>query len=208
MSLFIFIVAVSNVNTVIGPAIAGNDPTDQTGINNSMELKTSGVGASKSLEQMPFWRRLLLSHIATLAGNKNLVVLPVPAFNVINGGSYAGNKLAMQTDHLSCLRKKEIETLFVVPSEGDEKLREKNGRKRDKHNGACRLLDGEFEETWMKKGNLLLSSLQHPSERPPGSGCGNTGNGGNPCVGSRKVVGRHGDGALPPPLTPSTSIDH
>ncbi|KAI3829740.1 hypothetical protein L1987_03868 [Smallanthus sonchifolius] len=73
---------------------------------------------------------------------------------------------------------------------------------------CTRLLDGEFEETWMKKGNLLLSSLQHPSERPPGSGCGNTGNGGNPCVGSRKVVWRYGDGALPPPLTPSTSIDH
>jgi enolase len=30
-----------------------------------------------------------------LAGNKNLL-LPVPAFNVINGGSHAGNKLAMQ----------------------------------------------------------------------------------------------------------------
>lgn len=36
-----------------------------------------------------------MQHIANLAGNKNLV-LPVPAFNVINGGSHAGNKLAMQ----------------------------------------------------------------------------------------------------------------
>jgi enolase len=36
-----------------------------------------------------------LQHIANLAGNKT-VVLPVPAFNVINGGSHAGNKLAMQ----------------------------------------------------------------------------------------------------------------
>jgi hypothetical protein len=36
-----------------------------------------------------------LQHIANLAGNKHLV-LPVPAFNVINGGSHAGNKLAMQ----------------------------------------------------------------------------------------------------------------
>lgn len=36
-----------------------------------------------------------LQHIANLAGNKTLV-LPVPAFNVINGGSHAGNKLAMQ----------------------------------------------------------------------------------------------------------------
>lgn len=30
-----------------------------------------------------------------MAGNKN-IILPVPAFNVINGGSHAGNKLAMQ----------------------------------------------------------------------------------------------------------------
>lgn len=37
----------------------------------------------------------LYRHIADLAGNKD-VLLPVPAFNVINGGSHAGNKLAMQ----------------------------------------------------------------------------------------------------------------
>ncbi|RWS19024.1 Enolase-like protein, partial [Leptotrombidium deliense] len=37
----------------------------------------------------------LYKHIADLAGNQNLI-LPVPAFNVINGGSHAGNKLAMQ----------------------------------------------------------------------------------------------------------------
>ena len=37
----------------------------------------------------------LYRHIADLAGNKT-VYLPVPAFNVINGGSHAGNKLAMQ----------------------------------------------------------------------------------------------------------------
>lgn len=34
-------------------------------------------------------------YIADLAGNTN-IILPVPAFNVINGGSHAGNKLAMQ----------------------------------------------------------------------------------------------------------------
>lgn len=37
----------------------------------------------------------LYRHIADLAGNKDLV-LPVPALNVINGGSHAGNRLAMQ----------------------------------------------------------------------------------------------------------------
>ncbi|KAF5278403.1 hypothetical protein FQA39_LY05892 [Lamprigera yunnana] len=37
----------------------------------------------------------LYKHIANLASN-NDIILPVPAFNVINGGSHAGNKLAMQ----------------------------------------------------------------------------------------------------------------
>ena len=37
----------------------------------------------------------LYQHLADLAGVTELV-LPVPAFNVINGGSHAGNKLAMQ----------------------------------------------------------------------------------------------------------------
>jgi len=39
----------------------------------------------------------LYEHLAYLAGkNTDQFILPVPAFNVINGGSHAGNKLAMQ----------------------------------------------------------------------------------------------------------------
>ncbi|XP_074056024.1 enolase-like [Macrotis lagotis] len=40
----------------------------------------------------------LFFHIADLAGNEEviLVILPVPVFNVINGGFYASNKLAVQ----------------------------------------------------------------------------------------------------------------
>ena len=37
----------------------------------------------------------LYQHYADLAGNTDLV-LPVPSFNVINGGSHAGNALAFQ----------------------------------------------------------------------------------------------------------------
>ena len=37
----------------------------------------------------------LYRHIADLAGVKD-VMMPVPALNIINGGSHAGNKLAMQ----------------------------------------------------------------------------------------------------------------
>ena len=38
----------------------------------------------------------LYAHLAELAGVKPPFVLPCPAFNVINGGSHAGNKLAFQ----------------------------------------------------------------------------------------------------------------
>jgi enolase len=37
----------------------------------------------------------LYRHIAGLAGNSK-VVLPVPSFNIINGGVHAGNQLAFQ----------------------------------------------------------------------------------------------------------------
>ncbi|KAK1412604.1 hypothetical protein QVD17_33986 [Tagetes erecta] len=67
---------------------------------------------------------------------------------------------------------------------------------------ACRLLDGDFEETWMKSGYLLLSSLQQrrPVRSPPGNDCNWTGNGGNRrCVGSKKAAIRHRPAVAPPP---------
>ncbi|XP_073157384.1 enolase [Henckelia pumila] len=106
--------AVNNVNSIIGPALIGKDPTDQTGIDNFMVQQLDGtqnewgwckekLGANAILAvslavckagaavlNVPLYK-----HIANIAGNKKLV-LPVPAFNVINGGSHAGNKLAMQ----------------------------------------------------------------------------------------------------------------
>ncbi|KAJ7526652.1 hypothetical protein O6H91_16G017300 [Diphasiastrum complanatum] len=106
--------AVGNVNKIIGPALIGKDPTDQAGIDNFMVQELDGtqnqwgwckqkLGANAILavslavckagagvKKIPLYQ-----HIANLAGNPKLV-LPVPAFNVINGGSHAGNKLAMQ----------------------------------------------------------------------------------------------------------------
>ncbi|XP_013386675.1 enolase-like [Lingula anatina] len=102
--------AVNNVNSIIAPAlIAKNlDVTNQTevdkfmmeldGTDNKSKLGANAIlgvslavckaGAAK--KGVPLYR-----HLADLAGNKN-VILPVPAFNVINGGSHAGNNLAMQ----------------------------------------------------------------------------------------------------------------
>ncbi|KAH9621088.1 hypothetical protein KSS87_014530 [Heliosperma pusillum] len=106
--------AVKNVNEIIGPALVGKDPTQQTEIDNFMVQQLDGtvnewgwckqnLGANAILavslavckagaqvKKIPLYK-----HIAELAGNKKMV-LPVPAFNVINGGSHAGNKLAMQ----------------------------------------------------------------------------------------------------------------
>nr|UWU45204.1 enolase [Hyalomma marginatum]UWU45205.1 enolase [Hyalomma marginatum] len=102
--------AVNNVNQVIAPQLIGKnfDVTDQTNIDEFMiqldgtenkgnlganailgvSLAVCKAGAAQ--KGVPLYR-----HIADLAGNSK-VVMPVPAFNVINGGSHAGNKLAMQ----------------------------------------------------------------------------------------------------------------
>lgn len=53
-----------------------------------ISLAVCKAGAAK--KGVPLYR-----HIADLAGNKD-IWLPVPAFNVINGGEHAGNMLAMQ----------------------------------------------------------------------------------------------------------------
>jgi len=102
--------AVSNINDVLAPELvkAGLDPVEQVAID-TMMLKIDGtenknnLGANAILgvsmavckagaahKGVPLYR-----HIADLAGVKE-VMMPVPALNIINGGSHAGNKLAMQ----------------------------------------------------------------------------------------------------------------
>jgi len=100
--------AIDNVNNIIAPELLGKNVVEQEAIDKLM-LSIDGtdnkgkLGANAILavslavckagaaeKGVPLYR-----HIADLAGNKNLL-LPVPAFNVINGGSHAGNKLAMQ----------------------------------------------------------------------------------------------------------------
>jgi len=102
--------AVKNVNNVIAPELikAGINVTKQKEIDEFMNKldgteNKSKLGANAILGVslacckagaaelgMPLYR-----HIANLAGYPD-VILPCPAFNVINGGSHAGNKLAMQ----------------------------------------------------------------------------------------------------------------
>ncbi|XP_020630434.1 alpha-enolase-like [Orbicella faveolata] len=102
--------AVENVNSIIGPALIsknvdvtkqeevdklmleldGTDNKTKLGANAILGVSLAVCKAGAAHKGVPLYR-----HIADLAGNDK-VILPVPAFNVINGGSHAGNKLAMQ----------------------------------------------------------------------------------------------------------------
>lgn len=101
--------AVKNVNTVLSDAVKGMDTTDQRAVDEKM-IATDGspnkgnLGANAILgvslavakagaaaRNEPLWK-----HFAYLAGNPYPETLPVPCFNVINGGEHAGNKLAFQ----------------------------------------------------------------------------------------------------------------
>ena len=60
------------------------------GANAILGVSLAVCRAGAAANELPLYR-----HIAKLAGNENLV-MPVPAFNIINGGTHAGNALAMQ----------------------------------------------------------------------------------------------------------------
>ena len=60
------------------------------GANAILGVSIAVCKAGAAAKGVPLYR-----HIADLAGHKE-IIMPVPAFNVINGGSHAGNKLAMQ----------------------------------------------------------------------------------------------------------------
>merc|ERR1712180_169138 len=102
--------AIDNVNNKIAPALIsqkvdvtkqfeidqamldldGTDHKSKLGANAILAVSLAVCKAGAAEKGVPLYR-----HLADLAGKKR-VILPVPAFNVINGGSHAGNKLAMQ----------------------------------------------------------------------------------------------------------------
>ena len=102
--------AVDNVNSVIGPHLIsknidvtrqeevdqlmldldGTENKTKLGANAILGVSLAVCKAGAAHKGVPLYR-----HIASLAGNSE-VIMPVPAFNVINGGTHAGNQLAMQ----------------------------------------------------------------------------------------------------------------
>merc|ERR1719377_430666 len=108
--------AVANVNDVIAPKLLGMDVTKQVEIDKLMVEELDGTknewGWSKSklganailAVSMAVCRAgaaasemALYEWIATIAKKPtDKFIMPVPSFNVINGGSHAGNRLACQ----------------------------------------------------------------------------------------------------------------
>jgi len=108
--------AVANVNEILAPKLVGMDVTEQSKIDKLMVEEIDGsknewgwskskLGANAILavsmavcragsaaSQMPLYQ-----YIAKISGKPtDKFVMPVPSFNVINGGSHAGNRLACQ----------------------------------------------------------------------------------------------------------------
>lgn len=115
--------AVANVNDVIAPALIGMDPTQQKVIDDKMVQELDGTKNENGWVKQKLGANAILGvslavcragagaskvplyqHIANLAANPEhenkkrvkKLVMPVPAFNIINGGTHAGNALAMQ----------------------------------------------------------------------------------------------------------------
>jgi len=72
-------------------AIDGTPNKSKLGANAILGVSMAACKAAAIAKGVPLYK-----HIGDLAGNTEPVVLPVPCFNVINGGSHAGNKLAFQ----------------------------------------------------------------------------------------------------------------
>ncbi|KAG7590054.1 Enolase [Arabidopsis suecica] len=100
--------AIRNINELVAPKLIGVDVRNQAdvdalmleldgtpnksklGANAILGVSLSVCRAGAGAKGVPLYK-----HIQEISGTKELV-MPVPAFNVINGGSHAGNSLAMQ----------------------------------------------------------------------------------------------------------------
>lgn len=102
--------AIANVNDIIAPAVIGKSVFDQYAFDRIMEdldgtenktvlganailgVSMAACMAAAAAKNIPLYQ-----HISEIAGKgSSPKVMPVPVMNVINGGSHAGNNLAMQ----------------------------------------------------------------------------------------------------------------
>lgn len=118
--------AIENVNKVIGPEIKGRDVVNQKGIDElligldgtenksklganailavSIAVCRAGAGSKKT----PLYK-----HIANLAGVRDPLTIPLPMFNILEGGAHAKNDLDIQEFMVVCQKKSFAENLVL-----------------------------------------------------------------------------------------------
>lgn len=108
--------AVANVNGVLGPGIVGMDPSDQLAIDKKLKeidgtenkskyganailavsMAVCKAGAIASRENLYVW----VNFLAQKAGLKPPLRMPIPLFNMINGGLHGAGNLDFQEFHV------------------------------------------------------------------------------------------------------------
>lgn len=94
--------------------IDGTPNKSKLGANAILGVSLSICRAGAGAKGVPLYK-----HIQEISGTKELV-MPVPAFNVINGGSHAGNNLAMQEFMILPVGASSFAEALRMGSEGEE----------------------------------------------------------------------------------------
>lgn len=94
--------------------VDGTPNKSKLGANAILGVSLSVCRAGAGAKGIPLYK-----HIQELSGTKELI-MPVPAFNVINGGSHAGNNLAMQEFMILPVGASSFADALRMGSEGDQ----------------------------------------------------------------------------------------
>ncbi|RWW18010.1 hypothetical protein BHE74_00029395 [Ensete ventricosum] len=126
--------AVRNINEILGPKLVGVDVRNQADVDaimleldgtpNKSKLGANAIlGVSLSICRAGAGAKgvPLYKHIQDISGTRELV-MPVPAFNVINGGSHAGNNLAMQEFMILPVGATSFSEALCMGSEGNHSI--------------------------------------------------------------------------------------
>lgn len=129
--------AVKNVQNIIAKKLVGKNPEKQKeidaimikldGTNNKSKLGANAIlavsmavaRAGAASKNIPLYK-----HLNQLFGNKTKLRMPVPFFNVINGGKHAGNQLSFQEYMIAPVGAKDYLNAFLIGSETYHKLKE------------------------------------------------------------------------------------
>ena len=127
--------AVDNVNKIIGPKLVGMNPCEQKEIDELMKKMNVGanavVGVSMAVcragahaQNLPLYK--YIAKLYGACGDRVSASLPIPCFNIINGGVHANNDLDFQEFMIVAQSKTFSETAWIA-SKIYQGLRQKLG---------------------------------------------------------------------------------